>query len=277
MASSSTPLTPQIVDVRFQPVSSATKGEVSKSQETRLLNSTPYTGQPSLRWDDSITLSPPKSISLPREDDGDQSCRPSKLPSIRSVPEQQNAPCVPSVTPCKGSVKPKCRPFPYDEANPIDIIDGETAVEEVAATIVDDDVQMTDYPRSNSDGSTSIPSEPWSNEASASSATSTSPKSNKADSIDHESHDIGDGLTNLDSLNFLVNHNSTPAICPNAESADTLTKSRSKLCKDIRTALQSAQHSTSGANPNHNASALQDLNLSEGYRSHSIRLHYFFF
>ena len=266
----------QIVDVRFQSNSASSYGEVTKSQETRFLNSDSCEDQSSQGRDNSLTMSPPKLLSLPDEDDLIQPCNTSKRPPSCSASEQQSTSCVASSTSCEGSAKPKCRPFPYGQANPIDIVIEEPAEENFAAKVFDEDVQMIEYPRSNSDGSTSVPSGPWSNEASASSATSTSSKSNKADSIHNEPHYVEEGLTNLDPLDFLVNRKSSASVLQDLDSDDspieTVAKSRTKLCKDIKAALQALQNGNSDSTPDDSANALQDLSLSEGYRSRGVRL-----
>ncbi|ETN38065.1 uncharacterized protein HMPREF1541_07689 [Cyphellophora europaea CBS 101466] len=137
---------------------------------------------------------------------------------------------------------------------------------------------MGDYARSASDASceTGGGSALWSVELSGSSATSTSSQSHKPDYHRREIQVFEDGLTHLDSLDYLMSNSAAGSldVASNDKTSPTADDARGRLCEQIKTLVRqvevSQQASKGGALGS--ASALKGLELNDGYRSKGIRL-----
>jgi hypothetical protein len=224
---------------------------------------------------DQAALAPLNPLISPGESVETAPCATPKPRSPSPIPEQSSAAWTSNKSAFADS-KPKYQPFPFAQANPIDVVIEERADKPVTQASFDCDAQMIDYPRSNSEGSTNISSGPWSSEVSAPSAISTSTKSSKEYSVQYGQPDFREGLTNLDSLNYLVNRpshtlSSNPA-GPKDLEPDTLAQFRLKLYGNIRSTVNGLNHEHSDSGPNDSANALQGLKLSEGSRSQGVRL-----
>lgn len=199
---------------------------------------------------------------------------------LPTIFEDQPALCDAQATSCQDATRPKCQAFPYEQANPLDLVTQETCVSDASEPLFDNDEHMPDYARSNSDAScdTGGASAAWSLERPASSVTSVSSRSTKPDSTRHEVHLLEDGLTHMDSLDFLL------ASKPAADSAEgqeplsrtdsSFERSQNKLRDQIKSLARQIELNPNSAVPGAGATAgaLKDLRLSGGYRSKGLRL-----
>lgn len=268
----------QIVDVKFDKEPEATVTRTKTTDPTT-------TGLPITAEKPSYTLSStqPDGADVDTFLTGDlfdvegDACLP-------TIFEDQAAPCSNQPKQCVDSGKPKCQAFPYQQANPADLIPQETCVSDASENLFDTDELMPDYARSNSDAScdTGSASGAWSAEASASSATSTSSISTKPAYSQREATSLDDGLTYLDSLDFLLGASSKSNVtgapdlntAPNDQSSPSIEPSRMKLGEQIKTLAKQAESAASSNNGSagFSAGALKDLRLSDGYRSRGLRL-----
>lgn len=142
----------------------------------------------------------------------------------------------------------------------------------IIETVFDADEELPKYPRSNSDGSTSVPSLPWSTELSASSVTSVSSRSTKNDQPKEDS--VNNGLTYLDSLDCIMtarsNHLRRGA--PLATSKGDITvrtaleKTKHKFhqhLQDISYKILLVHRTSSDIDADESATAMRELRLSE--------------
>lgn len=200
---------------------------------------------------------------------------------LPTIFEDQPAICDPQPNTCQDSGRPKCQAFPYEQANPVDLVTQDTCVSDASEPLFDNDEQMPDYARSNSDAScdTGGASAAWSVERPPSSVTSVSSRSTKLDSVRHDGPLLEDGLTHLDSLDFLLA--SKLAAAPEeaqaqaaACSTSSTERSQNKLRNQIRSLARQIELNPSSAAPvgGATAGALKDLRLSGGYRSKGLRL-----
>jgi hypothetical protein len=187
--------------------------------------------------------------------------------------------CQPTRT-CDTS-KPKCQVFPYDQANPADIAEESTNATAIMDATFDAEEEIQDYPPSNSDSSMSMPSTNWSSGIpTASSVTSASSGKSKQEQPSKGSWN--DGLTHLDTLEYLMlkrptsssQANLSPSL-RNLSLGDSHSgKARIKLqsqIQDLTHKLSAAHHTSSDTDPDDSAMALRGLRLSEN-RSRGIRL-----
>lgn len=196
---------------------------------------------------------------------------------LPTIFEDQAIPCNVQASECSGTAKPKCQAFPYQQANPVDLIVPEACVSDTSEPLFDNDDLMPDYARSNSDAScdTGSASAAWSAEAPPSSATSISSKTNKHDTLRQQGSLRDDGFTYLDSLDCLLITRAHAE--DDASVEDLMATSNSlgtKLSQQIMTIARQhgLAHSSSNGRSGANAGALKDLRLDGGYRSKGLRL-----
>ena len=221
-----------------------------------------------------------------------QQCEP-----LTMVPKGRSS-CSSNVNTAQPGARPPCQAFPYAQANPADIVADEDAVIDMSEFLQDDDIDMRQYPRSNSDGSSSAKSAIWSTETTASSTSSLSTDRNKRVPSRQSTLSYEDGLTYLDSLDLLMNSGNTPdlgAVTDQHELLDNINAShtgptdnapvnerssrtevaRHKLQEKVNTMLFTmsvCHHSGSTSDPDEGAAALQDLRLNNDRTSRGIRL-----
>ena len=190
-----------------------------------------------------------------------------------TIPEEQPSTCA-TIT-CEASSLPTCRRFPVEQANPADVVQEADHSPTLIETMFDGDEEMPDYHRSNSDGSASMPSLPWSTALSASSATSVSSREGKNNQA---KSDWTDGLTHLDSLDCLMHER--PDQMENisngsVDTATTLDKTRQKLhqhAQELVRKMTVAHQTSSDTDADESATALRDLRINGENKFKGVRL-----
>ena len=216
---------------------------------------------------------------------------------MTAIPEGRLS-CSSKVDTCQPAARPTCQAFPYAQANPADVFTNEDTVIDMSEFIEDGGIDMRQYPRSNSDGSSSAKSAIWSTETTASSTSSLSTNCNKQVPTRQSTLSYEDGLTYLDSLDLLMSNGNTPDLravtdqqqlpgktdagdtvhvlnAPTNEPSSRTDVARQKLLEKVTTmlfAMSVCHHSASTSDPDEGAAALQDLRLDNDRTSRGIRL-----
>ena len=206
--------------------------------------------------------------------------------------------CSSNVNTDQPSARPSCQAFPYAQANPADVVTDEDAVIDMSEFVEDDSIDIRQYPRSNSDGSSSAKSAIWSTETTASSTSSFSTNCKKQVPSRQSTLSYEDGLTYLDSLDLLMSSGNAPDLravtdqhklledidanstissgnAPIKEPSSRTVVSQQKLQEKVNTMLFTmsvCHHSGSTSDPDEGAAALQDLRLDNDRTSRGIRL-----
>lgn len=272
----------QIVDVKFdkalEPAAATSASSSTVAEDSTLQERTTVVEKakclPSFDGSDQDDLNPFLAEDL--FDADEDVCLP-------TIFEDQPAPCSSRTDNCDDTTaRPKCQAFPYQQANPVDLVPQEPCVSDASEPLFDHDEQMPDYARSNSEAScdTGSASAIWSTEASGSSATSLSSRSGKADASRRDVPAPDDGLTHLDSLDFLLVSKQDVGVADagfsgsssGGRSSPSLDRSRSKLRDKIKSLAHQVESNPNGAGPHAGAGALRDLKLNGGYGSKGLRL-----
>ena len=166
-----------------------------------------------------------------------------------------------------------------EQANPVDLVADKDNSAAIVETVFDGDDEMHDYIRSNSDGSTSMPSLPWSTAISSSSVTSISSQTSKDDQVKHDI--LMDGLTNLAPLDCLMHECSHQALeassSGSAEVTNALDRAKQNLhskIQDLTQKISLAHQSPSDTDAEESTMALRDLKLNGESKFNGVRLVY---
>ena len=261
-------LTIQIVDVHFNKKTSSLPLDGTKSTNG---------SQPSTQANGSFR----NVVSNGGSENGDWSNRPSNHAScgdvndsgtLSTIPEEPSATCTDPEVICL----PKCQKFPSEQANPADVVPDKDNSAAMVETVFDGDDEMHEYIRSNSDGSTSMPSLPWSTAISSSSVTSVSSRASKDDQLKHNI--LTGGLTNLASLDCLLHEHSLQALeasIGKVETTNALDKARQSLHSAIQNLVHKiplAHQAPSDTEAEESATAMRDLKLNGESKYKGVRL-----
>lgn len=164
-----------------------------------------------------------------------------------------------------------------EQANPVDVVSDKDNSGVIVETVFDGDEEMHDYIQSNSDGSTSMPSLPWSTAISSSSVTSVSSQASKDDQVKHGI--LMDGLTNLASLDCLMHEHSHQALEASSIGSAEMTSALDKAKQSLHSKIQDLMHKISLAHQGpsepeaeESATALRDLKLNGESKFNGVRL-----
>ncbi len=266
-------LTIQIIDVNFNNKTSSTSS--NKDDSNHIIqpssNSEPQANGPSL--------------STSSDDENTRNCSPNDASNgdanengtLCMIPEEPSWPCTKPEMKCGSSSLPECQRFPMEQADPADVVEESNNSAAIIETVIDGDNAMADHARSNSGGSASMPSLPWSTALSASSLTS---GSSRASEYDHIKHDpIADGLTNLESLDYLMHDRSHQSLqAPTSGGIDALgalNKSKIKLhlqMQDLVHKFSLAHQTSPDADAEDSTTAIRHLRLNGENKFKGIRL-----